>query len=172
VGFAKLPDAVVAHAHAVSADGFTVVGNNHFPVAIGPTRSEASHWTGQDAVASLESLPWMNTFAADVAADGSAVVGTGQLDGATAFYWSPQTGMVEVQDLLTSLGVANLDGWHLQDATGISADGRTIVGTGILNGLPQAWVATIPEPSTLMLVIIAAASVPGLTKLHSGVLSF
>jgi probable HAF family extracellular repeat protein len=150
-----LPGALSAHPTAISADGNTVVGANHFRVGIGFTRAEASRWTGQDVVESLESLPWIDTVAEDVSADGSAVVGIGQLSGATAFYWSPQSGMVEVQALLASLGVTNLDGWHLQTATGISADGRTIVGTGTLNGLPQAWVATIPEPKSIVLIAVA-----------------
>jgi uncharacterized membrane protein len=150
-----LPGALSAHPTAISADGNTVVGANHFRVGIGFTRAEASRWTRQDAVESLESLPWIDTIAEDVSADGSVVVGVGQLNGATAFYWSAQTGMVEVQNLLASLGVTNLEGWHLQTAAGISADGRTIVGTGTLNGLPQAWLATIPEPKSIVLIVVA-----------------
>ena len=64
--------------------------------------------------------------------------------------------MLDFQELLLSLGVMNLDGWELQSATGISADGRTIVGTGVFNGRDQAWTATIPEPSSLILGVAAA----------------
>ncbi|MCI0638820.1 MAG: hypothetical protein L0Y70_07080 [Gemmataceae bacterium] len=40
--------------------------------------------------------------------------------------------------------------WTLTSAEGISADGRTIVGTGVNPaGNQEAWLATIPEPSTV-----------------------
>ena len=47
----------------------------------------------------------------------------------------------------------DLTGWELQDARGISADGKVIVGTGINPaGFAEAWIATIPEPSTGLLL--------------------
>ena len=46
-----------------------------------------------------------------------------------------------------------LDGWHLTVAKGISADGLTIVGYGVNpDGLNEAWIATVPEPATLLLL--------------------
>jgi hypothetical protein len=51
--------------------------------------------------------------------------------------------MVELNAYLSSLGV-NLAGWTLTGGYGISADGRTIAGTGTHGGVEQeAWVATI-----------------------------
>jgi hypothetical protein len=93
-------------------------------------------------------------MALDVSSDGSVVVGTSFAFG--AFYWTEQTGMIRLQDLLVSLGVTNLDGWTLTRAEGISPDGRTIVGAGGHNGHLEAFVATIPEPSTVMLCWCAA----------------
>jgi hypothetical protein len=63
--------------------------------------------------------------------------------------WTAQTGMVNLQDLLIGAGVTNLEGWRLTEARGISGDGLTIVGTGVRDGITEAWVATIPEPSTI-----------------------
>jgi hypothetical protein len=63
--------------------------------------------------------------------------------------------MLSLQNVLVSLGVTNLDGWTLTRAEGISPDGLTIVGAGGHNGRLEAWVATIPEPSTMVLGIIA-----------------
>ena len=37
-------------------------------------------------------------------------------------------------------------GWELEVATGVSADGKTIVGTGTYFGDTEAWIATVPEP--------------------------
>jgi hypothetical protein len=52
-----------------------------------------------------------------------------------------------------------LDGWTLTEANGVSYDGLTIVGTGLHFGITEAWVATIPEPSTLGLAVIAGLGV-------------
>ena len=45
-------------------------------------------------------------------------------------------------------------GWTLLEASGVSADGRTIVGTGINpDGNREAWMVTldnVPEPSALV----------------------
>jgi hypothetical protein len=75
--------------------------------------------------------------------------------------------MVELQDLLESVGVTGLDDWELQGASAISHDGRTIVGHGVHNGRLEAWVATIPEPSTIILAVIAAASLLGVVGARS-----
>ena len=53
-------------------------------------------------------------------------------------------GMRALADVLSGLGVTEYAGWVLQRANGISADGLTIVGTGIdPQGRPQAWFARI-----------------------------
>jgi hypothetical protein len=69
-----------------------------------------------------------------------------------AFYWTAATGMLNLREALISGGVTGLDGWTLMEATGVSADGLTVVGTAIDSaGVQQAFVATIPEPSTIAL---------------------
>jgi hypothetical protein len=51
----------------------------------------------------------------------------------------------------------DLSAWHLYEATGISADGRTIVGKGYHYGFgTEAWIAHIPEPATLSMLAFAA----------------
>ena len=57
----------------------------------------------------------------------------------------------------------DLAGLRLISATGISADGRTLVGIGTRSlgfGPTEAWVAVIPEPATALLVL---AGLLGLT---------
>jgi hypothetical protein len=64
--------------------------------------------------------------------------------------------MVSLRDLLVAGGAANLGGWQLISATGISNDGLTIVGNGTNpDGMPEAWVARIPEPETWVTAMIA-----------------
>jgi len=48
-----------------------------------------------------------------------------------------------------------VDGWTLTEVADISADGRTVVGMGINPaGQEEAWMATVPEPSTLVLLAV------------------
>ncbi len=76
--------------------------------------------------------------------DGSIVVGTGTTDtGSEAFVWDRLNGMRNFRDLLVSNGGVDLTGWILRAATGISDDGRTIVGWGENpDGNNEAWSAT------------------------------
>jgi len=49
-----------------------------------------------------------------------------------------------------------MDGWFLIAATGISDDGRTIVGWGVNQGYDEAWIARIPEPGSLICMLLTA----------------
>jgi hypothetical protein len=84
-----------------------------------------------------------------------------------AFYWTAGGGMFNLRDVLISYGATNLDGWLLTVARGVSADGSTVVGTAISpTGETQAFIATIPEPSTIILAIIAAGGIMILATRH------
>ena len=62
---------------------------------------------------------------------------------------------MNLRDFLVNHGVSNLTGWTLGGATGVSADGRMIVGYGSNpDGKGEAWIATVPEPSTLVLAAL------------------
>ncbi|HKM88556.1 MAG TPA: VCBS repeat-containing protein, partial [Xanthobacteraceae bacterium] len=85
-----------------------------------------------------------------VSADGSVVVGQ-MGNGGPAFRWTAATGFQNLQTLLTENGAsASLNGWaSLVQATGISADGTTIVGWGNgPNSTAQAWIAHLPVTAT------------------------
>jgi probable HAF family extracellular repeat protein len=149
----NLPGSFDVVPRAVSSDGAVVVGGSNFRVGIGGFRTDAFRWT--EAGGSMD-LGVANSIANDVSGDGSVVVGGRLVPG--AFYWTAETGSLNLQELLLSLGASNLDGWNLGDAEGITPDGLTIVGTGIdPSGSTQAWVATIPEPDSILLAALAAA---------------
>lgn len=92
-----------------------------------------------------------------VSADGSVVVGLSNVDtGSNAFIWDAINGMQNLQAMLVSQLGLDLTGWVLHEATGISADGLTIVGFGINpDGFAEAFIAVIPSPGALGLLAVA-----------------
>jgi uncharacterized membrane protein len=68
-----------------------------------------------------------------VSDDGNVVVGrSGAFPNIFAVIWTPATGMQKLADYATAQGVTIPDGWTLQTADAISADGKTIGGWGTL----------------------------------------
>jgi Bacterial Ig-like domain (group 3) len=137
-------------AKAVSPDGSVVVGS------MGVNSSGDTNpfeWTN-GAVTSL-TLPagFVGGSAMGVSSDGATIVGsiapnvTGNYaEGGTAFIWSQASGIQNLQQVLTAdygLG-SSLAGWTLTEATAVTPDGNTIVGTGIdPKGATEAWIATL-----------------------------
>jgi len=125
---------------------------------------EAFRWTPNTGSVGLGDLPngTFGSHAADVSRDGTQVVGYGTtLLGNEAFIWDPGTGMRNLRELLISRG-ANLAGWVLTNATGISDDGFTIVGTGINpSGKTEAWIAVLPAQPVITNADRLGRPVPG-----------
>ena len=67
--------------------------------------------------------------------------------------------MRSLQNVLTSELDLDLTGWTLTTARAISNDGLKITGYGMHNGISEAWVAIIPEPSTLGLLLLGGVSI-------------
>jgi probable HAF family extracellular repeat protein len=154
-------------AKAVSADGSVVVGYGYSSLG-----QEAFRWTSEGGLVGLGDLPGaaFKSNAMAISADGSVVVGTSTTTSnvndlaryGEAFYWTESAGMQNLKDLLIQLG-ADLTSWDLTStwtltaATGISADGKTIVGYGYNGSTPAAWIATIPEPATFLFLSLGTA---------------
>jgi probable HAF family extracellular repeat protein len=140
---------------AIAGDG-SAIATNH--------GSEAVRWTEADGMVGLGDLPSGNygSQALDTSLDGGVIVGWGTVSssmGGTypyhrAFIWDSSDGMRMLEDVLTSMGL-DMTGWILDEAHGVSADGRTIVGWGTNPlGDTEGWIATLPpiefpEPSNL-----------------------
>jgi hypothetical protein len=87
--------------------------------------------------------------------DGSVVVGQGfSASGLEAFRWTADTGIQRLWDLLLAQGVdLAAAGWSsLTTVFEVSADGQTLVGSGVQKGNTEAFVAVIPEPAELSLI--------------------
>jgi probable HAF family extracellular repeat protein len=139
-------------AHAVSADGTTIVGQSYNA----STQIEAIRWTQAGGMVGLGDLPGgsVSSTAYGVSGNGAIVVGYSQAaSGNEAFYWTATSGMVSLQSYLTGQGV-DLTGWTLRYAWAISSDGSTIAGSGLHNGYTEGFIVSglnltaVPEPST------------------------
>ena len=141
-----------SEANDTSADGSDVVGYGNSPVRRG---NEAFRWTEEGGMVGLGRFPgtYSNSYATAISADGSVVVGGSSSDGFdAAFVWDEENGMRVLLDILSQQGI-DMQGWVLQEASNISDDGLTIVGFGKNPlGYTEAWIATIPEPSTALLI--------------------
>ena len=104
-----------SEAHAVSADGSTVVGMSKHASQF---EREAFRWTLATGMVGLGALPGLDpvSWANGVSGDGSVVVGDGA---GGAWRWTQQEGMIALGDL-------GSDSWS--GASGVSADGRVVVG--------------------------------------------
>jgi probable HAF family extracellular repeat protein len=145
----------VSVAHAVNLDGSVVVGQSY-----SASGREAFRWSSAGGMQGLGDLSGgsFESAATSVSADGSIIVGYGTSGDANGnfhepFIWDSTHGMRNLKDVLINDYGLDLNRWLLNTAI-ISADGRTIVGQGSdLMGLQhQLWIATIPEPSSLVLL--------------------
>lgn len=157
-----------AIANAVSANGSVIVG-------YGTTSrgEEAFRWTEDGGMVSLGGLSegltdqlgrpaLILSDATEVSADGSIVLGR-SYDGTAhvPFIWDSANGMRDLNDFMVELGL-DLPGWTLSSVQDISADGLTLIGGGTdPDGNGQIWIATIPEPSTALLVGIGLIGLSG-----------
>ena len=102
-----------------------------------------------------------------VSANGKTIVGTSVVEtiidpvfgdvynGSEPFIWTAQQGMRKLSDVLISDLGLNLSGWRLRTATGISADGLTIVGMGLDPSYRSGcWIVQLPEPTSISLMLI------------------
>jgi probable HAF family extracellular repeat protein len=139
----------------VSADGSVVTGWSR-----SASGWEAFRWTAEGGMVGLGDLPGGDYYSeADaMTPDGSVIVGVASINpgtevdqwrGKAAFIWDSDHGMRPLREVLIGLGV-DLAGWRLIEATGISGDGRTIVGAGINPaGQREAWIAHLATGVTI-----------------------
>ncbi|MCA9138916.1 MAG: hypothetical protein KDB00_19225 [Planctomycetales bacterium] len=137
----------ISQAHAVTPDGAVIVGTARDPLQL-----HAFRWTDADGFDLLnDGTVFQASGALAVSASGTTIVGTAHTfvsGGPNAMIWDNQNGMQLLSDVLAMQG-DDLMGYTLIDATGISADGRTITGTAIRPGGGfEAYVAVLTHQST------------------------
>jgi probable HAF family extracellular repeat protein len=148
---------VFGEARAASGDGAVIVGWTDSADGY-----QAFRWIGEGPMEGLGDLAGgpMESRALAVREDGSVIVGWGRTErGREAMWWTQREGPRRVHDVAVERGVVIPDGWVLAQATGISADGRTIVGVGTNPaGDTEAWRLELP-PSDCPADLDASATV-------------
>lgn len=145
-------EAIESWATAVSPDGSVVVGVD-LQESTDPNlrfAEQAFRWTegaGMIGLGYLDGSLEMST-PLSVSGDGSIVVGYAVMpdgpDREKAFIWTEADGMRSLEAVLQENYGLDLNGWHLSRATGISADGTVIVGSGRNpEGKKEAWRAVL-----------------------------
>jgi hypothetical protein len=108
-------------------------------------------WTRETGWVALEPLPpeAVSAWLSAVSADGSIGAGTVHFDpplDRRPIVWNRAHGVRDLAELLEAAGL-DLGSWRLLGAADVSADGRTVVGTGINpQGDEEGWVAVLPPP--------------------------
>jgi len=125
-GIVQIPGTSVSEAHAANQDASAVVG---------VSAKRGFLWTQAGGFVDLGAYPgsgsFDNTVGMGVSDDGTTVVGMKQPNLASkAWIWRASMGLVDMHSYLSGLG-ANVAGWDLRAATGISGDGNVIVGWGV-----------------------------------------
>lgn len=132
----------IGAANAISPDGSVIVGYSS-----SASGQEACAWIG-GAPSGLGDLAGGKFASTALAASsgGTTVVGYGtSATGQEAIVWDSAHGTRNLRDALIAAGVPTITGWTLTQASGISADGTTIVGYGTNpNGQTEGWIAHLP----------------------------
>jgi probable HAF family extracellular repeat protein len=160
IGLRGLMGAANCTAYAASADGSVIVGESDTG-----SGHEAVLWARNesDEAKGLGLLPGdLSSVARAVSGNGKIVVGS---SGCKLFIWDEDNGMRNLQDVLENQYGIDLAGWRLISVDGVSADGSVIVGYGTNpSGFTESWIVTIPEPSSLVILLMGAFGLVALLK--------
>lgn len=150
-------------ATAVNGAGDVVVGeawnNDTGTLEAASWRWDGTSWGEQILGVLPGTFPGFGrSIATGVSDDGSVIVGFNSYDfgpfsDSTGFIWTEALGMVSIERYLAINGVTVDPMFDFANLTGISADGRTLIGYGVdwNTFLIQSFTVTVPTPGTLVL---------------------
>ena len=153
--------AMAAAAYAISDNKTRIVGTG-----TSGSGAEGVIWSVGNpnpiTVTSVGDLPGgdVNCQLLAVNSDGSRTAGRGTDDtGTTAVIWTQALGLRKLATVMQDLGIAPT-GWSFREVTGMSSDGKVLVGNGTNpSGQNQAWVITNADSLFLSLPPLPAVSI-------------
>ncbi len=122
------PGVFVGDAWDTNSDGSVIVG-----AGAGPMAEQAYRWTEMNGVQPIGVLggPGWSALAGTLSEDGNLILGFSTLfPSRQGFAWTPEDGMVGLEDYLTALGVEGLASWSLDTPIAVTPDKRFITGWG------------------------------------------
>jgi formylglycine-generating enzyme required for sulfatase activity/uncharacterized membrane protein len=131
-------------AYGANSDGSVIVGRTYEG-----EHDRAFRWTQQRGMRSLGVLPGGTmSWAYFVSSDGALVMGSADQFGEWgSFVWTESIGIMSLAEYLVGRGI-DLAGWSFLEGAALSRNGRFISGTGMRNGVRQAFLAdTGPDVS-------------------------
>lgn len=141
-----------ARAYGTNFDGRVVVGDTRYGAG---NQGAVIMWISGQPVALGFASGYSRSAAIAVDDSGSVVVGYVSSPFQTAGIWTPGRGMEPLSAYLAFHGVQVPAGINLLTATAVSADGMTLGGyTGLPGQVRQGFVATIPAPSTIFILLL------------------
>jgi probable HAF family extracellular repeat protein len=161
---------VFCEADAVNEDGTVITGQSYdagtnlFVAAV--WRKSGATWNEQLLGALPGTFPVYGYVTAQgVSADGKLIVGYNAFSGqdATGFLWTQSTGMVDLVPFLTHHGVTLPSRFDFLSLSGVSDDGKTIIGFGQDTFAPyhiRSFVIRLSEPVGAPILASAPASAP------------
>lgn len=141
------PDLEVGEAQNVTPDGSIIVGGGAGDMG------EAWLWTRDGGLKTLGRFGFMDQASANaVSDDGEIVAGyggsysffPGDVSGRRAFLWTEELGFVDFEDFLKSQGT-NFEGWILNTAVSMSADGLTHLGSAFGPRGGAGWIIKLDK---------------------------
>ena len=147
--------AINGEACVVSPDGSMIFGRAAYGTAL-------FRWTLADGITYIPALPLGGDASISeitgMTADGTRIVGSAGLAdaGFSAWEWDQTHGFRKMSDVLHDDFGIDMGGFHPTWASGISADGSTIVGAGSFSdGVQVPFIATLPEPASFSVMGLA-----------------
>lgn len=133
------------NATGISADGSVIIGYERVSSSI----RRAFRWTAAEGFVLLGDFAGGQDYSEPfgLSADGAVIVGRSFSASAadSAFIWDATNGLRSIRALLTEAGQAV--GWSITAATGVSADGKKIVGYGTnKSGQTEGWLLDLDAP--------------------------
>lgn len=141
----------LTYGFAANLDGSVITGYGFLSGDQHPFH--AFRWTAAGGMVDLGTLGSLSTLPNAISSDGNVIVGTANnfdTGYKEPFVWTPTTGIVSLATFVASRGVTPEPGWTFQSATGVSGDGRTILGNGTYNGQQRAFTIKVPPSNPIL----------------------